>query len=68
MDPLLVDLPAEIVGERVLIRPFRAGDGLAVFEAIDESAPADSALDALGAFSRRTGGFGVIRSKISGQV
>src|SRR5579872_7334047 len=37
MDPLLIDLPDEIVGERVVVRPYRAGDGAAVFQAIDES-------------------------------
>ncbi len=33
----MVDLPDEIVGDRVVIRPYRAGDGLAVFDAVNES-------------------------------
>ncbi|MGV3721711.1 MAG: GNAT family N-acetyltransferase [Actinomycetota bacterium] len=36
-DPILLDLPAELLGERVLVRPYRAGDGAAVFEAVNES-------------------------------
>lgn len=36
-DPILRDLPSEILGFRVLVRPYRAGDGAAVFEAIVES-------------------------------
>lgn len=31
------DLPEEISGERVLLRPYRVGDGKALLEAIDES-------------------------------
>ncbi len=34
---LLRDLPEVITGERVLIRPFRQGDGAALWEAIEES-------------------------------
>ncbi len=37
MDPILIDLPDELVGERTVVRPYRAGDGAALFEAIDES-------------------------------
>lgn len=36
-EPILRDLPSELLGERVLVRPYRAGDGLAVFEAVQES-------------------------------
>src|SRR5688500_623679 len=36
-DPILIDLPDELVGERTLVRPFRAGDGAPMFEAIEES-------------------------------
>jgi len=36
-DSILHDLPAEISGERVLLRPYRAGDGKALLEAIEES-------------------------------
>jgi len=35
--PILRDLPAELTGERVVVRPFRAGDGAALYEAIQES-------------------------------
>lgn len=34
---ILRELPEELVGERVIVRPYRASDGAAVFEAIDES-------------------------------
>jgi RimJ/RimL family protein N-acetyltransferase len=36
-DPNLQDLPEEISGERLLLRPYRAGDGKALLEAIEES-------------------------------
>lgn len=36
-DPILRDLPRELTGERVLVRPYCAGDGTAVFEAVVES-------------------------------
>ena len=36
-DPILPDLPEELSGERVLLRPYRAGDGKALLEAIEES-------------------------------
>lgn len=36
-DPILRDLPEEITGERVRLRPYQAGDGKALWEAIDES-------------------------------
>lgn len=35
--PILLDLPEEIVGDRVLLRPYRPGDGGAVWECIEES-------------------------------
>jgi len=35
--PILRDLPSELIGERVLLRPYRAGDGQALWEAVDES-------------------------------
>jgi len=35
--PILIDLPEELTSERTLVRPYRAGDGLAMFEAVDES-------------------------------
>jgi ribosomal-protein-serine acetyltransferase len=35
--PILIDLPEQMVGDRVLVRPYRAGDGQAVFDAVDES-------------------------------
>src|ERR1700712_4066640 len=34
---LPVDLPEELKGPRVTVRPFRSGDGAAVFEAVAES-------------------------------
>lgn len=37
MEPILIDLPEELVGERTVIRPYRAGDGRALFDAVDES-------------------------------
>jgi len=37
MDPILIDLPEELVGERTIVRPYRSGDGGALFDAIDES-------------------------------
>jgi len=40
MDPLLLDLPEEIMTERLLLRPPRAGDGAAVNEAVLESVEA----------------------------
>lgn len=35
--PILRDLPNELHGERVLIRPLRPGDGSAIFDAVEES-------------------------------
>ena len=35
--PILIDLPTELVGDRVLVRPYRSGDGAALFEAVEES-------------------------------
>ncbi len=35
--PILRDLPDELVGERILLRPSRPGDGAAIFEAVEES-------------------------------
>ena len=35
--PILRDLPDELVGERIVIRPLRSGDGAAIFEAVEES-------------------------------
>jgi RimJ/RimL family protein N-acetyltransferase len=33
--PELIDLPDQLVGERVMLRPYRAGDGAAFFAAVD---------------------------------
>ena len=33
--PELIDLPDQLAGERVLLRPYRAGDGAAFFKAVD---------------------------------
>ena len=35
--PILLDLPDELLGERVLLRPLRPGDGAVIWEAIEES-------------------------------
>lgn len=35
--PILLDLPDEFLGERVLVRPLRPGDGATVWEAVEES-------------------------------
>ncbi len=37
MDPILIDLPDELLGKRVLLRPPRFGDGAVVWEALEES-------------------------------
>jgi RimJ/RimL family protein N-acetyltransferase len=34
---ILRDLPEQVVGERVIVRPYRPGDGQAVWEAIEEA-------------------------------
>jgi RimJ/RimL family protein N-acetyltransferase len=36
-DPLLLDLPPELVGPHVIARPYRDGDGVAIAEAVAES-------------------------------
>lgn len=35
--PILIDLPDALLGPRILVRPYRAGDGIAMFQAIDSS-------------------------------
>jgi len=35
--PELIALPSLLAGERVVVRPYRPGDGAAVFEAVDQS-------------------------------
>jgi ribosomal-protein-serine acetyltransferase len=35
--PILRELPDELLGERVQVRPYRAGDGAALWEAVEES-------------------------------
>ena len=35
--PILRDLPDEIVGQRIVLRPYRPGDGAALWEAVEES-------------------------------
>lgn len=37
MDRILLDLPESLEGPRVVVRPWRAGDGQALFEAVDSS-------------------------------
>lgn len=36
-DPILIDLPEEIKGARVVVRPYHQGDGAVLFEAVNES-------------------------------
>lgn len=36
-NPILLDIPEHIVGERILLRSWLPGDGVALFEAIEES-------------------------------
>jgi RimJ/RimL family protein N-acetyltransferase len=38
-DPILIDLPAAIITERLLLRPPQAGDGPVMFTAVSESLP-----------------------------
>ena len=33
-EPILIDLPEELIGERVIVRAYRPGDGAAVYEAV----------------------------------
>jgi RimJ/RimL family protein N-acetyltransferase len=35
--PILTELPELLLGERVLVRPFRPGDGAALWDAVEES-------------------------------
>src|SRR5512140_2437144 len=35
--PVMVDVPEKLIGERVMLRPFRPGDGAQLWEAVDES-------------------------------
>ena len=35
--PELIDLPARIDGEKCVLRPYRPGDGVAIFHAVDRS-------------------------------
>lgn len=35
--PELIDLPGELIGERVLLRPYRTGDGPAFFDSVDSN-------------------------------
>ncbi len=35
--PILIDLPDSLITERTLVRPWRSGDGVEMFEAVDES-------------------------------
>ena len=37
LPPILRELPAQLLGERVLLRPHQPGDGQALWEAVDES-------------------------------
>ncbi len=37
LPPILRELPAQLLGERVLLRPYQAGDGQALWEAVNES-------------------------------
>src|SRR5471032_221889 len=35
--PILIDVPEEIVGERLVLRPIKTGDGSAIWETVQES-------------------------------
>ncbi len=37
MDRILLDFPERLEGERIVVRPWRAGDGAVLFEAVDAS-------------------------------
>jgi len=37
VEPILIDLPDELVGERIQLRPYRAGDGAQLYAAVNES-------------------------------
>ena len=37
LDPVLIDVPMPILTPRLMLRPVQAGDGAAVFEALQES-------------------------------
>jgi len=37
VEPILIDLPDALIGGRVLVRPYQAGDGEALFEAVNAS-------------------------------
>ena len=37
LTPILIDLPEEMSTDRTVVRPYRAGDGADLFEAVDES-------------------------------
>lgn len=37
VSPILVDIPVELIGERVMLRQYRRGDGAQFWEAVDES-------------------------------
>jgi RimJ/RimL family protein N-acetyltransferase len=73
-EPILLDLPEELIGARVLVRPYRPRDGAAVWEAVEESrehimpwlpwgdshkSPADSE-----AFARRSHGHWLLRDDL----
>ena len=37
-DPqILIDIPSQLVGQRVIVRPYRPGDGTALWDAVEES-------------------------------
>src|SRR5690348_7131982 len=36
-NPIMMEVPEEMVGARVLLRPYRAGDGAALWDAVEES-------------------------------
>ncbi|MEO8102528.1 MAG: GNAT family protein [Betaproteobacteria bacterium] len=38
-NPVLLDMPAELVGERIVLRPFRDDDAPALWEAVESSRP-----------------------------
>lgn len=78
MPLILVDFPEELVGDRVAVRAYRPGDGMAVWEAIEESrdrlwpwmpwVPQHRCPDDSEAFVRRSHGEWIKRENLVGGV
>ncbi len=57
INPILLDIPEELLGERILLRPHKAGDGHHFWEAINESREHLSKWTPLGESHRLPGRF-----------